>query len=69
MKKMRMMEARPAPMARKTAISAFLERTNMIIDEIILKAATKIISVKIKNMTLRSTAKALRNEAFLVCQS
>ena len=58
-----------APMVRNTAISAFFDRTSMIIDEMILNAATRMINVRIRNMTLRSTRKALINVRLRCTQS
>ena len=49
-----------APMVRSTAISRPLSFTSMIRLETILKAATIMISVRIRNMTLRSTCTALK---------
>ena len=51
-----------APIARKTAISIDLLLTNIIIEEIILNAATVIIRVKIINITFLSTFKAFIKE-------
>ena len=58
-----------APIVRNTAISAFFDRTSMIMDEIMLKAATRIISVNIKNITLRSTRRAFKNPRLRSIQS
>ena len=41
----------------------------MIIDEIMLKAATRMISVRIRNITLRSTRSALMNDRLRSSQS
>ena len=49
------------PIVLSKAISPDLALTSIIIEDIILKAATKIIKVKIKNMTFFSTFKALIN--------
>ena len=54
-----------APIVLINAISDFLVWTNIIIDEIILKAATIIINVRITNITFFSTAKAFIKEEFL----
>ncbi len=59
----------PNPMVLSTAISAFFERTSIIIDEIILKAATRIIRVRIKNITFRSTCSAFKKFLFRSIQS
>ena len=58
-----------APIVLIKAISDFLVWTNIIIDEIILKAATNIIKLKIINITFFSTAKALIKAEFLFFQS
>ncbi len=58
-----------APIAPNTAMSANLLFTSIIIDEIILNAATIIISVKIINITFLSTLSAFIKEAFLSTQS
>ena len=50
-------------------MSAFFVCTNIIIDEIILNAATKIMRVRITNITFFSTANAFINEEFLFFQS
>ena len=47
------------PIVLSKAISPDLALTSIIIEDIILKAATKIIKVKIKNITFFSTFKAL----------
>ena len=58
-----------APMVRRMAMSCPLSFTSMIRPETILSAATSTISVRIRNMTLRSTCSALKNVAFLCRQS
>ena len=68
-RKIRIMAAELAPIERKTAMSAFFDLTNIIIDETILKAATNMISVRIRNITFRSTCRALIKVRFLSCQS
>ena len=54
-KKMRMTEPLVAPIVRRIAIPRDLSLTSMIRLEMMLNAATRMISVKIKNITLRST--------------
>ena len=54
-KKMRITMPLVAPMVRNMAMSRPLSFTSMIMLEIILNAATTMISVRIRNMTLRST--------------
>ena len=68
-RKIRMTAPLLAPIARRTAISAFFERTSMIIEEMMLKAATRMISVRIRNMTLRSTRRALMKVLLRCSQS
>ena len=57
------------PIVLSKAISPDLALTSIIIEDIILKAATKIIKVKIKNITFFSTFKALINVLFCFFQS
>ena len=59
----------PTPNVLKIPISLDLVDTKMIIDEIKLKAATKIINKRIKNMTFLSTSSALNNVGFKFLQS
>ena len=58
MKKMRMMAPDVAPMVRRIAMSLPLSFTSMMRPEMMLSAATSTISVRIMNMTLRSTSSA-----------
>ena len=51
---------RVAPIVRRMAMSRPLSFTSMIRPETILNAATRTISVRIRNMTLRSTSSALK---------
>ncbi len=60
---------RVAPTVRSTAISRPVSFTSMIKLEMMLKAATRIISVRIRNMTLRSISKAEKNVALRWRQS
>ena len=69
MKKIRVIMPRDAPMVRMIAIEPRLSLTNMIIDETMLNAATRMISVKIRNMTFRSTCNALKKLEFFCFQS
>ena len=68
-KKMRMTMPRVAPMVRSTAMSRPLSFTIMIRLETMFKAATRIISARIRNMTLRSTWIALKKLELACCQS
>ncbi len=68
-RKTRRIMARVAPMVRRIAMSRPLSFTSMIWPEMMLKAATRMISVRIRNMTLRSTWSALKKLAFDCCQS
>ena len=56
------------PIDFRIAISLVLFLTKIVNQEIILKAATIIISDKIINITLRSTFKAENNELFISAQ-
>ena len=56
-------------MVRKMAISLPLSLTSMISPETIFSAATRTISVRIRNITLRSTWSALKNVEFRCRQS
>ncbi len=67
--KMRMIAPRVAPMVRRMAMSRPLSFTSMIRPEMMLSAATRMISVRIMNMTLRSTCSAEKNEMLRCCQS
>ncbi len=58
MKKMRMIAPALAPMVRRMAISLPLSFTSMMRPEMMFSAATSTISVRIMNMTLRSTCSA-----------
>ncbi len=55
-RKMRMIMPRVAPMVRRMAMSRPLSLTSMICPEITLNAATRMTMVRIRNITLRSTA-------------
>ena len=48
-------------MVRMMAMPLSLSRTSMIMLEITLNAATRMISVRIRNITFRSTLRALKN--------
>ena len=52
--KMRRIMPREAPIVRRIAMSRPLSFTIMIMPEMMLKAATRMISVRIRNITLRS---------------
>ena len=58
MKNTRMIAPRVAPMVRRIAMSWPLSFTSMVRPEMMLSAATSTISVRIRNMTLRSTSSA-----------
>ena len=68
-KKMRMMVPFVAPMVRRMAMSRPLSLTSMIMLEMMLNAATTMMRVRIRNMTLRSTWMALKKLALACCQS
>ena len=68
-RKMRITAPRPAPKVRSTAMSRVLSFTIMIRDEITLNAATRMISVRIRNMTFCSTWTAAKKLLLLCCQS
>ena len=61
MKKTRRTEPRVAPMVRRMAMSPPLSLTSMMRPEMMFSAATRMISARIRNMTLRSTASAPKN--------
>ncbi|MCY1312046.1 hypothetical protein D9M70_624270 [compost metagenome] len=56
MKKMRMTDPAVAPMVRRMAMSLPLSFTSMIRPEMMFSAATRTISVRIMNITLRWTS-------------
>ena len=58
MKKIRITAPDVAPMVRRMAMSLPLSFTSMIRPEMMLSAATSTISVRIMNITLRSTCRA-----------
>ena len=64
-----MIMPRVAPMVRRMAMSRPLSFTSMIMDEMMLNAATTMIRVRIRNMTLRSTWMALKKLELARCQS
>ena len=66
MKKIRMIAPRVAPMVRRIAMSLPLSFTSMIMPEMMLNAATMMIRLRIRNITLRSTLSAVKNDA-LAC--
>ena len=68
-KNTRMTAPRVAPIVRRMAMSRPLSFTSMIRPEMMLSAATSTISVRIKNMTLRSTSSAVKKVAFRWRQS
>ena len=57
------------PMVRRIAMSRPLSFTSMIRPEMMLSAATRMISVRIRNITLRSTCSALKKVALRCRQS
>ena len=67
--KMRRIMGREAPIVRKIAMSRPLSFTIMIMLEMMLNAATTMIRVRIRNMTLRSISTALNRLEFACCQS
>ena len=64
-----MIEPCVAPMVRRMPMSRPLSFTSMIRLEAMLNAATSTISVRIRNITLRSTCSALKNVALRCRQS
>ena len=68
-RKIRMIPNFVMPRVRRSAMFLFLSLTNIIMLEIILKTATKIIKVKMKNMTVLSTFKASMKPELALCQS
>jgi hypothetical protein len=68
-RKIRMMAPLLAPMVRRMAMSRPLSFTSMISEEMMLKAATTMISVRIRNITFRSTCTAAKKLLLLACQS
>ena len=64
-----MIEPCVAPMVRRIAMSGPLSFTSMIRPEMMLSAATSTISVRIRNITLRSTWSALKKVALRWRQS
>lgn len=56
-------------MVRMIAIEERLSFTIIIIEEMMLNAATRMIKVRIRNMTLRSTCSALKKLEFFCFQS
>ena len=69
MKKTRMIAPRVAPMVRRMAMSWPLSFTSMVRPEMMLSAATRTISVRIRNMTFRSTSSAEKKVELRCCQS
>ena len=69
MRNTRMMAYFVAPMVRRIAMSLRLSFTSMIRPDTILSVATSTISVKIMNMTLRSTCSALKKTELRCRQS
>src|SRR5207248_2842840 len=67
--KMRSTMPREAPIVRRIAMSRPLSFTIMIIPEMMLKAATRMISARIRNITLRSISTALTMLELACCQS
>ena len=67
--KMRRIMPREAPIVRRIAMSRPLSFTIMIMLEMMLKAATTMISVRIRNITLRSISTALTRLELACCQS
>ena len=57
-RKIRRIAPLPAPMVRRMAMSRPLSFTSMVSEEMMLKAATTTISVRIRNITFRSTTTA-----------
>ncbi len=51
-------------MVRRIAMSRPLSFTSMIRPEMMLNAATRMIRVRIRNITFRSTSTAVKNDEF-----
>ena len=68
-KKIRMIAPRVAPMVRRIAMSRPLFFTSMVMPVMMLKAATTMIRVRIRNITLRSTCSAAKKCELSCCQS
>ena len=64
-----MIAPRVAPMVRRMAMSALLSFTSMIRPEMMFSAATSTISIRMRNMTLRSTSSTPKNVLFRWRQS
>ena len=69
MKKTRRIAPLVAPIVRRIAMSRPLSFTSMIRPEMMLSAATSTISVRIMNMTFRSTCSALKKVTLRMRQS
>ena len=67
--KMRRIMPREAPIVRRIAMSRPLSFTIMIMLEMMLNAATTMINVRIRNITLRSISTALNRLELACCQS
>jgi hypothetical protein len=68
-KKMRSTMPRVAPIVRRMAMSRPLSFTSMMRLEMMLNAATMMISDRMRNITFRSTWSALKKLEFTCCQS
>ena len=58
-----------APMVRRMAMSRPLLFTSIVMPVMMLKAATRMIRVRIRNITLRSTSSAVKKCELSCCQS
>ena len=67
-KKMRMIAPRDAPIVRRIAMSADLSFTSITRPEIILSAATRMMSERMRNITFFSTSTAPNRLEFVSCQ-
>ncbi len=66
--KTRITEPRLAPMVRRIAISRALSFTSMIRLEMMLKAATRMMRVRITNMAIFSSLRASKRFLFMLFQ-
>ena len=67
-RKTRITEPREAPMVRRMAMSGDLSFTSITRPEMMLSAATRMISDRIRNITLRSISTTSRKPLLKVCQ-
>ena len=68
-RKMRRIAPLPAPMVRRMAMSRPLSFTSMVSEEMMLKAATRMMSIRIRNITFRCTCTSSKKPLLVSCQS